>query len=125
MNSENKIFSKTERGINMSQVFSSYLQIAENYLFLFILPFCIGAVLRAVFRKNQRGFIVTIVLGVISVIMYFMVYTDSAASLFGIIYREGFAFFTMDFSMGFIGSLITEIVLAIIKRKKNNKNVSA
>ena len=56
---------------------------------------------------------------------FLLIYKNSAASLFGIIYREGFAFFAMDFSMVFIGSLITEIVLAIIKRKKNNKNVSA
>lgn len=109
----------------MSEVFESYLQIAENYLVLFILPFCIGAILRAVFQKKEKGFVVTIVLGLISVIMYFMVYTDSAASVFGITYRESFAFWSMDVLMVFVGSLITEIALAIIKRKKNNKSVSA
>ena len=103
----------------------SYLQIAENYLVLFILPFCMGAFFRAVFRKKEKGFIVTIVLGVISAIMYFMVYTDSAAAVFGITYRESFAFWAMDVVMVFIGSLITEIVLAIIKRKNNKKSVSA
>ena len=109
----------------MSEVFESYLQIAENYLVLFILPFGIGAFFRAVFRKKEKGFIVTIVLGVISAIMLFMVYTDSAATVFGITFRESFAFWSMDVLMVFVGSLITEISLAIIKRKKNNKSVSA
>ena len=103
----------------------SYLQIAENYLVLFILPFGIGAILRTLLRKREKGFIITIVLGVISAIMYFMVYTDSAAAVFGITYRESFAFWAMDVVMIFIGSLITEIALAIFKRKKNNKSVSA
>ena len=103
----------------------SYLQIAENYLVLFILPFGIGVILRTLLRKREKGFIITIVLGVISAIMYFMVYTDSAATVFGITYRESFAFWAMDVVMVFIGSLITEIALAIIKRKKNNKSVSA
>lgn len=109
----------------MSEVFTSYLQIAENYLVLFILPFCIGAILRAIFRKKKKGFVVTIVLGVISAIMYFMVYTDSAATVFGITFRESFAFWSMDVLMVFIGSLITEIALAIIKRKKEYQSVSA
>ena len=109
----------------MSEVFKSELQIIENYLVLFILPFCIGAFFRTFFRKKEKGFIVTIVLGVISAIMYFMVYTDSAASVFGSTYRESFAFWSMDVIMVFFGSLITEIALAIIKRKKNNKSVSA
>lgn len=109
----------------MSEVFKSELQIIENYLVLFILPFGIGAFFRAVFRKKEKSFIVTIVLGVISAIMLFMVYTDSAATVFGITFRESFAFWSMDVLMVFIGSLITEIALAIIKRKKNNKSVSA
>ena len=109
----------------MSEVFTSELQIIENYLVLFILPFCIGAFFRAVFRKKEKGFIVTIVLGVISVIMCFMTYTDSAATVFGITFRESVAFWSMDVLMVFVGSLITEIALAIIKRKKNNKSVSA
>ena len=109
----------------MSEVFKSELQIIENYLVLFILPFCIGAFFRVVFRKKEKGFIVKIVLGVISVIMCFMTYTDSAATVFGITYRESFAFWSMDVVMVFFGSLITEIALAIIKRKKNNKSVSA
>ena len=109
----------------MSEVFTSYLQIIENYLVLFILPFGIGVILRTLLRKRKKGFIITIVLGVISAIMYFMVYTDSAATVFGITYRESFAFWAMDVLMVFVGSLITEIALAIIKRKKNNKSVSA
>ena len=109
----------------MSEVFKSELQIVENYLVLFILPFCIGAILRAVLRKKKKGFVVTILLGVISAIMLFMVYTDSAATVFGITFRESFAFWSMGVLMVFIGSLITEIALAIIKRKKNNKSVSA
>ena len=109
----------------MSEVFKSELQIVENYLVLFILPFCIGAILRAVLRKKKKGFVVTILLGVISAIMCFMTYTDSAASVFGITFRESFAFWSMDVLMVFVGSLITEIALAIIKRKKNNKSVSA
>ena len=109
----------------MSEVFKSELQIVENYLLLFILPFSIGAILRAVLRKKEKGFIVTIVLGIFSVIMCFMTYTDSAATVFGITYRESFAFWSMDASMVFFGSLITEIILAIIKRKKNKKSVSA
>ena len=103
----------------------SYLQIAENFLVLFILPLGIGAILRTLLRKREKGFIITIVLGVISAIMYFMVYTDSAATVFGVTYRESFAFYSMDVVMIFIGSLITEIALAIIKRKKNNKSLSA
>ena len=63
--------------------------------------------------------------GVISAIMYFMVYTDSAATVFGVTYRESFAFYSMDVVMIFIGSFITEIALAIIKRKNNKKSVSA
>ncbi|MBR6551491.1 MAG: hypothetical protein IKT89_01490 [Clostridia bacterium] len=109
----------------MNEVFKSELQIVENYLFLFLLPFCIGAILRTLLRKREKGFIITIVLGVISAIMYFMVYTDSAATVFGITYRESFAFWAMDIVMVFIGSLITEIALAIIKRKNNKKSVSA
>ena len=109
----------------MSEVFTSYLQIAENYLVLFILPFGIGAILRTLLRKRKKGFIITIVLGVISAIMYFMVYTDSAATVLGITFRESFAFWAMDVVMIFIGSLITEIVLAIIKRKNNKKIISA
>jgi hypothetical protein len=54
-----------------------------------------------------------------------MTYTDSAANVFGITFRESFAFWSMDVLMVFVGSLITEIALAIIKRKKNNKSVSA
>ena len=103
----------------------SYLQIAENYLVLFILPFGIGAILRTLLRKREKGFIITIVLGVISAIMYFMVYTDSAATIFGVNLRESFAFWAMDVVMIFIGSLITEIALAIIKRKNNKKIISA
>ena len=109
----------------MSEVFKSELQIIENYLVLFILPFGIGAILRTLLRKREKGFIITIVLGVISVIMCFMTYTDSAATVFGITFRESFAFWSMDVLMVFVGSLITEIALAIIKRKKNNKSVSA
>ena len=109
----------------MNEVFKSELQIVENYLFLFLLPFCIGAILRTILRKKKKGFIITIVLGVISAIMYFMVYTDSAATVFGITYRESFAFWAMDVVMVFIGSLITEIALTIIKRKNNKKSVSA
>ena len=105
----------------MNEVFKSELQIVENYLFLFLLPFCIGAILRTLLRKREKGFIITIVLGVISAIMYFMVYTDSAATVFGVTYRESFAFYSMDVVMIFIGSLITEIALAIIKRKKIKK----
>ena len=103
----------------------SYLQIAENYLVLFILPFGIGVILRTLLRKRKKGFIITIVLGVISAIMYFMVYTDSAATVFGATLRESFAFWAMDVVMVFIGSLITEIALAIIKRKNNKKIISA
>ena len=103
----------------------SYLQIAENFLVLFILPFGIGAILRTLLRKREKGFIITIVLGVISAIMYFMVYTDSAATIFGVNLRESFAFWAMDVVMIFIGSLITEIALAIIKRKNNKKIISA
>ena len=109
----------------MNEVFKSELQIVENYLFLFLLPFCIGVILRTLLRKREKGFIITIVLGVISAIMYFMVYTDSAATVFGITYRESFAFWAMDVLMVFVGSLITEIALAIIKRKNNKKSVSA
>ncbi|MBR2875986.1 MAG: hypothetical protein IKC01_02505 [Clostridia bacterium] len=109
----------------MNEIFASYLQFAENFLVLFILPFCIGTILRTVFRKKKKGVIITIVLGVISAIMYFMVYTDSAATVFGITLRESFAFFSMGVLMVFVGSLITEIVLAIIKRKKDNNSISA
>ena len=109
----------------MSEVFKSELQIVEYYLVFFIFPFGIGVILRTLLIKRKKGFIITIVLGVISAIMYFMVYTDSAATVFGITYRESFAFWSMDVLMVFIGSLITEIALAIIKRKKNNKSVSA
>jgi uncharacterized membrane protein YeaQ/YmgE (transglycosylase-associated protein family) len=109
----------------MSEVFKSELQIVENYLVLFILPFCIGTILRAVLRKKKKGFVVTILLGVIFAIMCFMTFTDLAATVFGITFRESFAFWSMDVLMVFVGSLITEITLAIIKRKKNNKSVSA
>ena len=109
----------------MSEVFKSELQIIENYLVLFILPFCIGAILRAIFRKKEKGFVVTIVLGVISAIMLFMVYTDSAATVFGITFRESFAFWSMDVLMVFIGSLITEIALAIVKRRNNKADICA
>ncbi len=109
----------------MSEVFKSELQIVENYLLLFVLPFCIGAILRAVLRKKKKGFVVTILLGVISAIMCFMTFTDSAATVFGVALRESFAFWSMDALVVFIGSLITEIAMAIVKRKKKNKSVSA
>lgn len=109
----------------MSENFESYLQIAENYLLLFILPFCIGVILRAVFRKKEKGFIVTIALGVISVITCFMVFTDSAATIFGVTLRESFAFWSMDVSMVFFGSFITGIALLIIKRKNDKKDICA
>ena len=62
-------------------------QIIKNYMFIFIIPFFIGVVVRILFQRTKRAYLITSVIAVLAVIGWVAFYTapSHGSELYGII----------------------------------------
>lgn len=62
-------------------------QIIKNYIFIFIIPFLIGIVVRILFQRAKRAYLITSVIAVLAVIGWVAFYTvpSHGSEMYGII----------------------------------------
>ena len=62
-------------------------QIIKNYIFIFIIPFLIGVVVRILFQRAKRAYLITSVIVVLAVIGWVAFYTvpSHGSEMYGII----------------------------------------
>ena len=62
-------------------------QIIKNYMFIFIIPFLIGIVVRILFQRAKRAYLITSVIAVLAVIGWVAFYTvpSHGSEMYGII----------------------------------------
>lgn len=62
-------------------------QIIKNYMFIFIIPFLVGVVVRFLFQRMKRAYLITSVIAVLAVIGWVVFYTvpSHGSELYGII----------------------------------------
>ena len=84
----------------------------KNILLLFVLPALLGIILRLLFRKSLRDYLVTVILGIAALIL------AGIAMLNPIPGNEGFGVLTIMASSVFAGSLATGIALLLISAAK-------
>lgn len=62
-------------------------QIIKNYIFIFIIPFLIGVVVRILFQRAKRAYLITSVIAVLAVIGWVAFYTvpSHGSEMYGII----------------------------------------
>ena len=62
-------------------------QIIKNYIFIFIIPFLIGIVVRILFQRAKRAYLITSVIVVLAVIGWVAFYTvpSHGSEMYGII----------------------------------------
>lgn len=87
------------------------LQIIQNYLLIFMIPFVVGVVLRLLIRKTRKPFILSVsavVLAVIMWIVYAVVPTHGS---------EGYGIITLVFTTMALGTLISGLITRIWHKK--------
>ena len=62
-------------------------QIIKNYMFIFIIPFLVGVVVRFLFQRTKRAYLITSVIAVLAVIGWVAFYTvpSHGSEMYGII----------------------------------------
>ena len=86
------------------------LQIALNYLYIFIGPFILGLVLRLIFFRFRKGFIVELVCAALSVVLW------GVALLVPSYGSEGNALMALQGTCLTAGALIAEGIVRLVRR---------
>lgn len=88
----------------------------KNILTIFIIPIIVGVVLRLLFLKKSKGFIVTTGEGVLMLLMLLLSETVNTGG------NEYLGIWFLMTSFAFIGSLVTEIAIIIFRKAKLKKS---
>lgn len=80
-------------------------QIIKNYMFIFIIPFLVGVVVRFLFQRTKRAYLITSVIAVLTVIGWVVFYTvpSHGSELYGII--------ALLLTCAAVGTLLTGLVV--------------
>lgn len=85
-------------------------QIIKNYIFIFIIPFLIGVVVRILFQRAKRAYLITSVIAVLAVIGWVAFYTvpSHGSELYGII--------ALQVTCAAVGALLIGLVVRAKRR---------
>ena len=85
----------------------------NNIFIIFVLPFLLGIIIRLLFMKSLRDYLVTVVFGIIALILW------GNAMLNFIPGNEGLGLIATMGTFAFLGSLATGIALLLIAGAKH------
>ena len=108
----------TEKGgclFNMKDIIDSLLlhkQIIINIATVFVLPFLTGVVLRLVFGKSSKSYLVTVALLCLSVFFLILLLTVNTHG------DEGLSINTCASLLVFAGSLISGAIIRLVRKQK-------
>lgn len=88
------------------------LQILVNYVFIFIIPFIIGLIVRFFGRKFNKFYFITFGLAILTIILYFIVSNINTHGSEGPILR------VMQLGSFTVGIAIVEVINYFQKKKK-------
>jgi len=87
-------------------------QIVLNYIVIFVIPALIGAAVRLIFIKKQKGYLVTVVLSCVTVLIGLFAIISSGSG------NEAAGLFTLSACLSTLCSLLCGAIAYIIRKTK-------
>lgn len=90
------------------------LQIVWNWMIIFIFPFLSGVIIRVLFRNKEKGWIVSVIIGVLSLVAAIAAVALTSGG------NERLGLMLIQAVCALAGSLLTGAIIRVVKEQEKN-----